>query len=162
MTLAALIASAVPSLASGERADPEWYISSDALPGDPPEPSHRGYAALKDAYERYRAIAARGGWGSVSAGPELRVGVSDPRVRQLRNRLRVSGDFSGEVQADPHFFDSRLHEAVQRFQQRHRLRASGAVDARTLAALNVSAESRVLKIAVALWSAGGGCRGDLA
>ncbi|OYX35105.1 MAG: hypothetical protein B7Y99_04430 [Caulobacterales bacterium 32-69-10] len=47
-----------------------------------PPPFER-YRALRTALGQYRAIAAKGGWPAIHAGPSLKPGVSDPRVVQL-------------------------------------------------------------------------------
>ena len=69
----------------------------------------------------------------------------------LRERLRISGDFDGlPGTADAWFFDAGLQNAVKRFQERHGLPASGEVDERTLAALNVPVEDRVRQLQATL------------
>jgi L,D-transpeptidase YcbB len=50
------------------------------------------YARLRSALASYRALAARGGWPAIPAGPPLRRGDSGPRVAALAARLAASGD----------------------------------------------------------------------
>ncbi len=52
-------------------------------------PPHVRYTGLVAAYARYRQIAAEGGWPEVSAGKALKPGDVDPRMEQLRKRLKV-------------------------------------------------------------------------
>jgi len=69
------------------------------------KPSHRLYAALKLELQRYRAIAISGDPAPLPSGKTLRPGDVDPRVLQLRERLRLSGDLpaagNGNVHENP-------------------------------------------------------------
>ncbi|NND54180.1 MAG: L,D-transpeptidase family protein, partial [Gammaproteobacteria bacterium] len=133
-----------------------------AFPDDSPEQSSaRAYlngnqvALLDAALERYRALAADGGWLPLDPGVQLEAGMRHPEVRLLRQRLRISGDYYGEMGADPLFFDAALHSAVQRFQQLHGLRDDGRVSGQTLVLLNLPVETRIaqLEYARAAWAA---------
>ncbi len=107
-------------------------------------PPYSGYDALKTALVVYRDIAARGGWAELPAGPELKLGMSDPRVIALRQRLAVE-DPSVNAAGGP-VFDQPLADAVSRAQKRYGQDPDGEVIARTLAALNVPIESRIDQI----------------
>ena len=109
----------------------------------PPQP---GYARLRDALARYRAIAARGGWPTVPDGPTLRPGDRDARVVPLRTRLVLAGDLDRDAASnggDPELYDEPLREAVRRFQRRHGLADDGVIGAATLETLNVPATTRI-------------------
>ncbi len=82
-------------------------------------PPHPDYQRLAQALAAHRAIAAKGGWGTVPAGPDLEKDDRGPRVAALRHRLSIPG---GDV------FDAALAAAVSRFQQRHGLEVTGKVD----------------------------------
>ncbi|KAA2236329.1 L,D-transpeptidase family protein [Salinarimonas soli] len=104
------------------------------------------YLATLRAAEAYRGIAEAGGWPVLPAGPAMKAGDRGPGVAALKARLAASDDLPlaalpGDV------FDSRIVEAVQRFQSRHGLPESGLVAARTLAALNVPADIRARQLA---------------
>ena len=121
---------------------------TEALRGlRPPQPE---YTRLRNALQRYRRLAAAGGWPTVPAGPTLQMGDEGVPIDSLRRRLRVTGDLSGKRAAAPDTFDRALHEAVVRFQSRHGLAPDGAVGPATRAALNVSATTRVQQIIVNL------------
>jgi murein L,D-transpeptidase YcbB/YkuD len=117
-------------------------------------PRHDGYQRLTQALASYRAIAARGGWGEVPAGPPLKTGDGGPRVAALRARLAATGDLAaspatpGAPAVDR--YDEALAAAVSHFQRRHGLEPTGKVDGETLAELNVPAEERVRQIEVNL------------
>src|SRR5688572_20909628 len=57
-------------------------------------PPHPDYQRLPQALASHRAIAAKGGWGTVPEGPDLEKGDRGPRVMALRHRLSIPG---GEV-----------------------------------------------------------------
>ncbi|UCF37759.1 MAG: L,D-transpeptidase family protein [Acidobacteriota bacterium] len=109
-------------------------------------PRQAAYANLCKALERYRSIRRSGGWKPVPAGAKLELGVSDPRVVDLRNRLQATADLEQATVADPSLFDSNLTTAVRQFQHRHGLDADGVVGPKTLEALNVSVEDRIVQI----------------
>lgn len=105
-------------------------------------PAHGGYTALRTALARYRRIVSAGGWVPVSAGPDLAPGDRGERVRELAARLAAEGDLVAS--------EHRIEDAVRRFQARHGLPPSGAVDAATLRALNVPAADRARQIEINL------------
>lgn len=114
------------------------------------EPQHQTYAALKRALKRYREIKARGGWGTVAAGPKLEPGMEDARIEALRKRLQVTGELTGGPTHGRQVFDAGVVAAVKRFQLRHGLEADGSVGPATLAALNVPVDARIDQILVNL------------
>jgi murein L,D-transpeptidase YcbB/YkuD len=108
----------------------------------PPFPQ---YGQLRKKLAEYRAIAAKGGWPSIPAGETLKPGMEDKRVSMVRKRLAVTGDLaSGNM--DGAVFDAALEEAVKRFQKRHNLTPDGTVGKQTIAAMNVTVESRIDQI----------------
>jgi murein L,D-transpeptidase YcbB/YkuD len=87
-------------------------------------------------------IVARGGWPNVPAAKRLAIGVTDPDVQSLRQRLMFSGDLSEQAGISP-AFDTYVDQALKRFQSRHGLPADGVTGPHTFAALNVSAPVRL-------------------
>jgi L,D-transpeptidase YcbB len=120
----------------------------------PPPPGDS--LALKVHLERLEEVFAAGGWGSVPPGPTLRPGEADPRVVQLRTRLRRSGDLPDPAPGEPGsgatspVFDDTLEATVRRFQARHALDVDGVVGPATLAALNVPVDHRIRQVALNL------------
>ncbi|HUF72620.1 MAG TPA: L,D-transpeptidase family protein [Gammaproteobacteria bacterium] len=112
-------------------------------------PRHPEYQQLATRLTELRRIRDNGGWPEIDAGPTLRPGDSDPRIEQLRGRLRLSGDLIGDGAAGQ-VYDEALEAAVIRFQSRHGLTADGLVGRATLAALNVPIQQRINQIIVNL------------
>jgi murein L,D-transpeptidase YcbB/YkuD len=108
-------------------------------------PTLPSYARLISALQKYRRIAAEGGWQSVPAGPSLKPDMKDARVVALRNRLAASGDLSRDKMDSPDF-DAQVEVAVRRFQGRHGLTVDGVAGKATLAAMNVPVERRIDEI----------------
>jgi murein L,D-transpeptidase YcbB/YkuD len=106
-------------------------------------PPQRGFRQLREALVYHRAVAARGGWPTIPSGATLKRGDYGPTVAALNERLRLGGDLGAAVLKDARSFDETLEQALMRFQRRHGLTATGAMDEATRAELNVSAERRV-------------------
>lgn len=125
-------------------ADTEAYLALLA-PADP------FYLGLRQALDRYTAIATAGGWPTIAPGGKLAVGAADSRVPSLRRRLQLTGDLAADpFGANSNRFDDSLRRAVSRFQQRHGLSATGEVNATTLRALNVPVATRIGQILINL------------
>ena len=110
-------------------------------------PQSKSYTQLREALHKYREVAAAGGWPTVASG--LSTGAQGPRVRDLRARLQASGDLAGGDATGKNGaagFDKPVAEAVRRFQKRHGLAETGAVNAATQAALNVPVTERIRQI----------------
>jgi murein L,D-transpeptidase YcbB/YkuD len=101
--------------------------------------------AMEQAIYAYSDLVARGGWNSVPANKELRIGMRDPAVAKLRRRLILSGDLR-QASGDQMAFDSYVQAAVVRFQERHGVPGDGVVGASTLKALNVPANVRLQQL----------------
>lgn len=108
-------------------------------------PGHAGYANLRDALTRYRALRRAGGWSQVDGGPALRPGDRGERVRQLRQRLAATRDLSPRL-AGGDGYDEDVEGAVRAYQERHGLEVDGAVGLMTLAELNAPVEQRIGQI----------------
>jgi L,D-transpeptidase YcbB len=89
-------------------------------------PPYAGYASLRKGLAAYEAIAAAGGWPTLSAKS-----ASD----LVRARLML--DDKNVTTTEP------LATAIQRAQRRYGLNPTGALDPRTLAALNVPVAERI-------------------
>jgi len=108
-------------------------------------PQHPQYYQLRQMLAGYRALAARGGWPSVPAGPTLKPGMNDARVKAMRANLKARGYAGIDGGAG---YDPNLVAVVKHFQQRHGLEPDGMAGKGTIDALNVSADARVRQIIV--------------
>ncbi|MBX3447326.1 MAG: L,D-transpeptidase family protein [Parvibaculaceae bacterium] len=102
-------------------------------------------AAIVLAIQKYQEIASWGGWGHVPAGERLELGVRDERVARVRERLMASGDLNVSP-GDPFLYDPELEQAVTGFQRRNGLEPDGIVGRRTIAAMNVSVQTRLRQL----------------
>lgn len=112
-------------------------------------PSYRPYQRLVKALADYRRLQQGPAWPTVSAGDTLRQGERSPRIREVRARLKATGELRADAPMTD-VFDAELAEAVKRFQAHHALAADGAIGRKTLAAMNTSVASRVDQIRVNL------------
>jgi len=101
---------------------------------------------LRNEANRYREIAKR--WRPIAQGGPLQAGDKHVRVLQLRKLLELYGDYRGQPgpssapQKDHLRFDSALQSAVESFQRRHGLPATGVANSETLTTLSVSPMER--------------------
>ena len=114
------------------------------------KPTHRLYTRLKQELLRLRDIEKKDGWGQLPAGPALKPGDRDERVRSLRARLVRGGDLPDSAVGEPLVYDAPLVAAVKRYQQRHGLEADGVVGEGTVAELNVPVAERIAQLRVNL------------
>ncbi len=104
---------------------------------------------VQQAIANYQAIVANGGWPQVNPGVKLKLGVSDPSVQVLRQRLMISGDLPRSAGLS-NSFDTYVDGAVKRFQARHGLPDDGVLGEFSLKALNVPADTRLMQLNVNL------------
>jgi murein L,D-transpeptidase YcbB/YkuD len=111
----------------------------------PPFPA---YQRLRDALQHYKDLAKRDD-GEKLPNP-LRLSADGQyagRARLIR-LLRLVGDLpqSAIVLPSTKLYQSPISDAVKHYQQRHGLRASGDIDAETVAEMNVPLSARVQQI----------------
>ena len=109
-------------------------------------PRHKAYRRLGSTMKQYEQIRKTGGWPAVAPGPSLQVGDQGPRVSALRSRLALSDDLTANLPVDENRYDPGLETAVMRFQYRHGLVPDGVVGRKTLDALSVPVEARILQL----------------
>ena len=98
--------------------------------------------AVEYAIQNYTDIVARGGWPMVPDDKRLSLGIKDPNVVILRQRLTVSGDLAGGA-GNSQTFDSYVDAGLRRFQARHGLPSDGVAGHSTIAMMNVPADVRL-------------------
>ncbi|MEO7387458.1 MAG: peptidoglycan-binding protein, partial [Gammaproteobacteria bacterium] len=129
--------------------DPDWHIP--LAPDLSAEPTQPAAQRLQAALARYRQLATDGGWPNLPETLTPQPGQRDAGVVALRDRLRIEGDYTGlPGTADAWFFDGSLVRAIEGFQNRHGLPATGVPDARTLTELNVPVADRIRQLETTL------------
>jgi murein L,D-transpeptidase YcbB/YkuD len=133
-------------------AQAEWTEGFDlSAPSEPtatvarPSLGDQALFFTEQAIADYTTIAQQGGWSTVPASKPLKVGVSDPAVVALKQRLVITGDLAATVSGSQ-AFDSFVDGAVRRFQSRHGLIPDGVVAGLTLNHLNVPVETRIQQL----------------
>jgi len=102
--------------------------------------------AMDGAIEQFERIVQRGGWPTIRGSRLIRPEDQDDRIPAVRHRLAVTGEYTCREAAGNLAFDPDLEAAVKRFQASHGLRLTGRVDRTSLAAMNVSAQSRLAQL----------------
>lgn len=147
---------AAPASAQGNKGlfgSAEWRQNYDSASrmrvprASTPMLSPQTTVATEQAVERYREIVARGGWVNVPGGERLRLGVKSQGVLTLRQRLIQSGDLDPSA-GSSNIYDSFVEAAVRRFQTRHGLNTTGALNTVTVTAMNVPAEVRLRQLEI--------------
>lgn len=98
--------------------------------------------AVEYAIQNYTDIVARGGWPMVPADKKLSLGLRDPNVVILRQRLTVSGDLAAGA-GNSQTFNSYVDAGLRQFQARHGLPADGVAGQSTINMMNVPADVRL-------------------
>jgi murein L,D-transpeptidase YcbB/YkuD len=110
-------------------------------------PDSLEYARLMREKLRLEALIARGGWGPTVQSGALRPGDTGRSVVALRDRLTAMGYLARSATMT---YDGEIQSAVQRFQADHGLEADGVAGSSTIRSINVSAETRLESILVAM------------
>jgi murein L,D-transpeptidase YcbB/YkuD len=115
------------------------------IPGalDSYNPPHPGYKALKAKLAEARGRNGDAGQARILGGQTLKVGMEDPRVPLLRDRLGVTGDAAGAT------YDKALAEAVKKFQRQHDLAPTGVLNNATAEAFNGPRRDRDADVIIA-------------
>ena len=112
------------------------------------QPQHAEYAALVRGLAALQGADAKGSWRAVPS-VVVKPGASHSGIAVLRMRLAASGDL-GAASVDGNRYDQPLEHAVRVFQEHHGLSATGRLDPKTLAALNVPLGTRLRQVALNL------------
>jgi L,D-transpeptidase YcbB len=136
------------TMAFGSQA--EWVQNYDAVSRTPvtrtatPILSPETLMTTEQMVSRYQDIVARGGWGTVP-NEVLSLGMRSPSAVALRQRLILSGDLDPTAGSSD-TYDSFVEAAVRRFQARHGLTPTGALNSSSIAAMNVPAQVRLQQL----------------
>jgi len=107
-------------------------------------PSSFGYKKMIKELKRLRKVQANGGWKKTIHSSQLAYGKSGANVTKLKRRLKSEGDYTCK-QTNSHY-DQCLKKAVKRFQKRHGIYASGAINTATRKKLNLSVNWKIKKL----------------
>jgi murein L,D-transpeptidase YcbB/YkuD len=102
---------------------------------------------MQAAITQYSDIVSRGGWPTVPSDKSLKIGMRDPAVVILRQRLAITSDLPSEAAGNSDVFDSYVDAATKRFQARHGIQPDGVIGDTTFAALNIPAHLRLTQLA---------------
>ncbi|WP_371687477.1 murein L,D-transpeptidase [Thalassococcus sp. S3] len=110
-------------------------------------PKTREYTALMKQKLRMERALAQGGWGAPVPANALKPGESGSAVVALRNRLIAMGYMRRSA---TQYYDADIQKAVQEFQLRHGLTPDGVAGASTMVEINMSVETRLQSVLVAM------------
>lgn len=105
------------------------------------------YAQLMKEKMRLERVIARGGWGRSVTAEMLKPAAQGAEVVALRNRLIAMGYMAYSVSPG---YDSALQDGVQAFQAAHGLAEDGVAGPATMQQINISAETRLQSVMVAM------------
>ncbi|GAA6178657.1 L,D-transpeptidase family protein [Shimia sp. NS0008-38b] len=123
-----------------ENAEPKAFLRSLA-------PQTPEYTRLMKEKMRLQRLVSQGGWGSTVPVTKLEPGDKGDAVVALRNRMMRMGFMSRSATAS---YDRDVEKAVQAFQIAHGLESDGVAGKGTITEINVSAETRLKSIMVAM------------
>lgn len=121
-------------------ADPKLFLRELA-------PTTPEYVRLMKEKLRLQSLIALGGWGATVPVAKLEPGDKGTSVVALRDRLMRMGFMDRSATAQ---YDRALEKAVQAFQLAHGLEVDGVAGKGTVSEINVSAETRLKSIMVAM------------
>ena len=110
-------------------------------------PKTMEYNALMKEKLRLERLLGKGGWGPKVPGKSLKPGQSGASVVAMRNRLMAMGFMK---RSSSQSYDDNMKSAVQQFQLAHGMSPDGVAGAGTISEINVSVQSRLQSIIVAM------------
>src|SRR5690606_26446801 len=106
------------------------------------------YALLLEAFSNLLQLKNSGGWPLPGNMPVLKENESHNNIALVKKHLQATGDHNETDSAwlNSVTFDSKLSEAVKRFQLRHGLEQDGIIGQSTLDQMNVPIDYRMDQI----------------
>lgn len=113
---------------------------------DSTDTENKQFTQLKKYLDSYIEIKNKGGWQTIKEGNALRLGMKDPRVTDLKNRLFITHELikTGDSVSDT--FDLSLETALKAFQKNHGIPVNGVADTKTIRELNTPVGKRIQQI----------------
>jgi L,D-transpeptidase YcbB len=113
------------------------------------KPLNQSFYRLQNKSAQYAAIAKAGGWPLINTKKgDFKKGASDTVIRQIKNRLKISGDYNGADTTT--FFNAQLETVIKKIQFSYGLKESGVINAALIKNLNVSVEDRLRQMKINL------------
>ena len=107
------------------------------------------YYRLREVLKKYRAIEKKGGWSTIvldSTVKSLKPGDSSETIRQIRQRLLVTGELSADSKSN--IYDEELVEAILKYKKNNAFSASTTITPAHIASLNIPVTARIKTIMV--------------
>jgi murein L,D-transpeptidase YcbB/YkuD len=122
------------------------FVGTQAFAGDGGIGSLQSQSALlQNALTKYTDIQTRGGWDKVKLSKKFyNKGDSGPAIKQLKDRLRASGDFT--IADTSSVYTNELFEVVKKVQLQFGFKDNGVIDAAFVKELNVPVEKRIAQL----------------
>ena len=112
-------------------------------------PLGSSFNLLKEKLRLYSAILRRGGWPEVTQKKkDARRGMSSPEIQTLKERLKITGDFS-PTSSGP-VFDAALEQSIKRVQWEYGLSETGRIDKALISELNIPVKERIRQMLINL------------
>jgi L,D-transpeptidase YcbB len=109
------------------------------------EDVNRSYGALKNQLVKYHALAAAGGWPTITTkAKSLKKGARAPEIATIKKRLQLTEDLPGADTSQ--VFNDSLDMGVKNFQSRHGFKPDGIITPALIKEMNVPAEQRLQQI----------------
>lgn len=126
-----------------------FFFASGSFAGDTTEkktiPSLPQAERLQKALNHYYEIRQNGGWEKINATQKFYMkGQTAPAIKQIKERLRASGDFTSKDTSS--VFTNDLVKAIQKIQKRFGQKQNGVVDAWLIKELNRPVEERIQQL----------------
>ena len=113
------------------------------------KPLNQSFYRLQNKSAQYAAIAKAGGWPLINIkNGELKEGATDTVIRQIKNRLKISGDYN--VADTTNVFSPQLGTIIKKIQGSYGLKESGIINAELIKKLNVTVEERLKQMKINL------------
>ena len=107
--------------------------------------NHSQFERLQNALQGLYEIQKKGGWPKIIAKQKFYLkGQSAPAIKQIKERLRITGDITLEDTTE--VFTNELVLAVLNVQKRFGLKPNGVVDALLIKELNIPVETRIQQL----------------
>lgn len=125
-----------------------FSLASFSIQAQTPSVTVPAYSRLEKKLTFYQK-AAQHPWTRLQTNEVLSIGMQDPIIAVLRQRLCATEDLPASAcnnVPNPNDFDEQVEDAVALFQERHGLNDDGVVGATTRQAMNISAAQRLHQI----------------